>query len=62
MRVWREGGGFGCVPKRSTELAGAEIRGGNSQYERELISKIIHFLGLDVPKETVAVPSPESGI
>ena len=42
-----------CAGKRFTGLAWAGIPGGNSQYERKPMSKIIYFLGLDVHRETV---------
>ena len=43
-----------CAAVRFTGLAWAEIPGGDTQYERKPMSKIIYFPGLDVHTETVA--------
>jgi len=57
------GSGVCRVLGLSTGLAGAEIAGSNSQYERKSMSKIIHFLALDVHQETVAVSiAPERNL
>ena len=43
-----------CAAVRFTGLAWAEIPDRNSKQKRKSMSKIIHFLGLDVHTETVA--------
>jgi len=47
----------GCAAGLSTGLVGADVLDRNSQLERNPtpMSKSIHFLGLDVHKESVAV-------
>jgi len=46
----------------STGLVGAGIADRHNNQERKPMSKIIHFLGLDVHQEAGARPLPQNGI
>jgi len=43
--------------ERSAGLTGGKSRGGNSREGVKLVSRISHFIGLDVHQEAVAVSS-----